>query len=63
MDTNRLELENLDMTEGALRLLHMLESTGAISVVASGMARYEIINAIARILDDMDEKMNRIEEM
>lgn len=60
MDTNHLELDNLDMTEGALRLLRVLEAKKVISVMDAAVARYEILVEVEGILDNMDDKMRRM---
>ena len=53
-----MKLENLDMVEGALRLLNALESTGGISTIAAGMVRLDLINSVEAILEDMDKQLN-----
>ena len=60
MGTNHLKLENLDMTEGALRLLRVLEAKKVITVMDAAVARYEVLSEVEGILGDMDDKMRRM---
>ena len=57
MDTNHLELDNLDMVEGAIRLLKGLEQNGLLSVAQAGLIRLDLMDSMEDILDDMDKQM------
>ena len=56
MNFKRIELENGDMVEGAIRLLKALEQNGVLSFVQAGMIRLDIMSSMDAILDNMESR-------